>query len=196
MVSAAASNQADFVVEKMLEGRWQIVSSHPNKTKAAEAAKAIIEIEENMQVRIVGPSTEGSERQSEGASNAANERNLRILIAEDDPINQRVVVGLLSKIIPCQCDVVENGAEAVAALMRSSYDIVLMDIQMPVMDGVTATQEIRSLGGTISQVPIVAVTANVDQRDREEYLAAGMDDYVSKPINSKCLLAAISRCTG
>ena len=166
MVSEAFSNQANFIVEQFLDSRWKSVSSHISKTEADDTAKAIVENAKNMQVRVVQQATEASESELKDVSNAANEQNLRILIAEDDPINQKVVVALLSK-IPCQCDVVENGAEAVAALMRSSYDIVLMDIQMPVMDGVTATQEIRSLGSTISKVPIIAVTANVDQRDRD-----------------------------
>ena len=148
-----------------------------------------------MQVRVVQQAAKVSESDSENAVSTANEQDLRILIAEDKPINQKVVVGLLSP-LSCQCDVVGSGAEAVAALMRSSYDIVLMDVQMPVMDGVKATQEIRSLGGAIGKVPIIAITANAMQGDREEYLAAGMNDYVAKPIDRKLLLAAISRCTG
>jgi CheY-like chemotaxis protein len=134
--------------------------------------------------------TIGSNNHTKEASN----RDLRFLIAEDDEVNQRVIVGLLSQ-LPCQCDVVGNGAEAVAALMRSTYDIVFMDIQMPVMDGVTATREIRALGGEIGQVPIVAVTAHAMEGDRERYLDAGMNNYVSKPIKTQSLITAVNNCT-
>jgi CheY-like chemotaxis protein len=148
-----------------------------------------------MRMRVVEKATDDSRGGSQSLTKDEIERNLRILIVEDNLTNQKVVVGLLSQ-IPCQCEVVENGAEAVAALMRSPYDVVFMDIQMPVMDGVTATQEIRSLGGEVSGVPIIAITADAMQGDREKHLAAGMDDYVAKPINSESLFAAISRCTG
>ena len=139
--------------------------------------------------------SQNAESESENTVNEFEDQELRVLIAEDDPINQKVVIAMLGQ-LPCQCDVVGNGAEAIAALMRSHYDIVLMDVQMPGMDGVAATKEIRALGGPINKIPIIAITANAMAGDREKYLAAGMDDYVAKPIDSKQLFTAIGRCTG
>ena len=195
MDRAASFKQAGFAVEQLLDGRWEGVSLHDSKADADETAKALIEDIKDLQVRVVQQATEALESESENALNEADERELRILIAEDKLINQKVVIGLLSQ-IPCQYDVVENGAEAIAALIRSPYDIVLMDVQMPGTDGVAATKQIRSLGGPISKIPIIAITANAMAGDREKYLAAGMDDYVAKPIDSKQLYTAIGRCTG
>jgi len=122
-------------------------------------------------------------------------RSLRILIAEDNYINQTVISGMLAP-LDCQFDIVPNGLEAVAAVTRSTYDVVLMDIQMPEMDGVAATKQIRSLGGAFGQMPIIALTADAMQGDREKYLDAGMTDYVAKPIDQRELLSAISHCAG
>lgn len=95
--------------------------------------------------------------------------------------------------VNCQFDLVPNGLEAVAAITRSHYDLVLMDIQMPQMDGMEATKRIRSLPNKISDVPIIAMTANAMQGDRETYLDCGMNDYVSKPIDQRELVNAIVR---
>lgn len=119
---------------------------------------------------------------------------LRLLIAEDSEINRSVVTWMLTQ-LKCRFDVVSNGLEAVAAVTRSNYDLVLMDIQMPEMDGITATNQIRSLGGKLGQIPIIAMTANAMQGDREKFLAAGMNDYVSKPIDQRDMFDAIARCT-
>jgi hypothetical protein len=120
------------------------------------------------------------------------ERSLRILIAEDNKINQKVISWLLAP-LNGQFDIVENGLEAVAAVTRSNYDLVLMDIQMPEMDGVAATKQIRSLAGPVGQIPIIAMTANAMQGDREKYLLAGMNDYVAKPIDQRDFLTIITR---
>jgi CheY-like chemotaxis protein len=120
------------------------------------------------------------------------ERQLRILIAEDNPINQKVISSMLAP-IDCQFDIVPDGLEAVAAITRSNYDLVLMDIQMPQMDGIEATKRIRSLPNKISQIPIIAMTANAMQGDRETYLGVGMSDYMSKPIDQRELVNAIVR---
>jgi two-component system sensor histidine kinase/response regulator len=82
-------------------------------------------------------------------------------------------------------DVAENGAIAVKMVQEHSYDLVLMDMQMPVMDGVSATQAIRALGGEFAELPIVAMTANAMLSDREACLAAGMNDHLGKPIKPK-----------
>lgn len=122
-------------------------------------------------------------------------RKLRILGAEDNDINQFILRVMIEK-AGHHIDLVNDGVEAVSAVIRGSYDIVLMDVHMPEMDGVTATKKIREFEGDQAQIPIIAVTANAMKGDREKYLAAGMSDYVSKPIEPADLFAAIGRCTG
>jgi PAS domain S-box-containing protein len=125
----------------------------------------------------------------------AQRRNVRILLAEDNEVNQQVALQILSR-AGFQADLVVNGKEAVAAVRGKPYDVVLMDCQMPVMDGFEASQAIRKLPGLACAVPIIAMTANALQGDREACLAAGMDDYVSKPVDPDDLLAAIDRQCG
>lgn len=122
----------------------------------------------------------------------APKQNLRILAAEDNHVNQMVLSAMLEK-LGHHIDLVGNGIEAVAAVIRCQYDLVLMDVQMPEMDGVTATQKIRSLPGDVKDVPIVAITANAMLGDREKYLDAGMTDYISKPVNLEKLTGVIAR---
>jgi PAS domain S-box-containing protein len=126
-------------------------------------------------------------------SHMAERHPLRILLAEDNIINQKVALGILQK-LGYRADVTANGLEAVEALKRQPYDVVLMDIQMPEMDGVTATQRIRENGEPEQQPRIIAVTAHALKEDREHYLSQGMDDYISKPIRVKELVQALNRC--
>lgn len=119
----------------------------------------------------------------------------RILVAEDNPVNRKVISALIAP-HGHQLTLVDNGLKAVQALQAEAFDVVLMDVSMPVMDGPTATQEIRKLAGPMRDVPIIALTANAMAGDREIYLDAGMTDYVSKPIDVNALLAAIARQTG
>jgi CheY-like chemotaxis protein len=113
--------------------------------------------------------------------------HVRVLVAEDNVINQKVAVRLLEK-WGCRIDVAANGQEAVTMLAQFAYDIVFMDCQMPELDGFAATAAIRQREASTGQhVPIVAMTANAMQGDREECLAAGMDDYVSKPVRFDAL---------
>jgi CheY-like chemotaxis protein len=107
---------------------------------------------------------------------------LRILIAEDNRVNQMVAKKMLANLSYETVDVVENGRLAVAAAQDNQYDLILMDIQMPRLDGLSATQEIRNLLPADRQPYIVALTANALKGDREHFLAGGMDSYLSKPV--------------
>ncbi len=122
-------------------------------------------------------------------------RPLRILVAEDNHINQTVLLAMLGK-AGHRIDIAGNGLEAISSVTRVAYDLLLMDVQMPEMDGMTATRRIRDLPGETGRIPIIALTANAMKGDREKYLAAGMNDYVSKPIKPNALFAAIAGCTG
>lgn len=115
----------------------------------------------------------------------------RILLVEDNRVNQIVASGLLRK-MGHEVDHAENGERALAALTLKPYDLVLMDCQMPVMDGYEATRRIRQ-NPQWSRLPVIAVTANVMAGDRDECLASGMDDYITKPYNRKTLSAVIQR---
>jgi two-component system sensor histidine kinase/response regulator len=115
----------------------------------------------------------------------------RVLLVEDNDLNQQVALELLRQ-AGMRVDVAENGAVAVDRVRIQPYDIVLMDLQMPVMDGLTATREIRRLPGR-GGLPIVAMTANAMAGDRERCLAAGMQDHVSKPIEPARLWACLRR---
>jgi CheY-like chemotaxis protein len=118
---------------------------------------------------------------------------LRVLLVEDNSVNQRVALRLLEK-HGHQVTIAGTGVEALQALTRTEFDIVLMDVQMPVMSGLEATEEIRrSERGSGRHIPIVAMTAHAMNGDREACLASGMDGYLSKPIRLKELLAALDR---
>jgi CheY-like chemotaxis protein len=121
---------------------------------------------------------------------------VKVLLAEDNVINQRVAVGLLSK-RGHEVTVATNGRETVEAIGRDAFDVVLMDVQMPEMGGFEATAAIRALEKTTgSHVRIVAMTAHAMKGDRERCLAAGMDDYLAKPIDPGMLYEAVERAGG
>jgi PAS domain S-box-containing protein len=124
----------------------------------------------------------------------ARRQKVRILLAEDNPINQMVALRVLEK-LGFRADAVANGQEAIRSLETISYDIVFMDVQMPVMDGFEATRAIRS-GKTKApnpRIPIVAMTAHAMTGDRERCIEAGMDDYVTKPISPRALAEALNK---
>ncbi|MCP4542637.1 MAG: response regulator [Chloroflexi bacterium] len=118
---------------------------------------------------------------------------LRILLAEDNAVNQKLALRLLER-MGYRADVAGNGLEAIEALRRQQYDVILMDVQMPEMDGLEATHHIREKMDAKQQPRVIAMTANAMQEDRERCLAAGMDDYVSKPVRVEELVDALKKC--
>jgi CheY-like chemotaxis protein len=119
----------------------------------------------------------------------------KILLAEDNEVNRMLVMKMLER-LGHVAEPVENGREAVEAARSGGYDLILMDMQMPVMDGASATREIRKLPGAAGRVPIVALTADAISNHRERHLEAGLDGYFTKPIDWKTLAEAITRLTG
>jgi CheY-like chemotaxis protein/anti-sigma regulatory factor (Ser/Thr protein kinase) len=120
-------------------------------------------------------------------------RSARILVAEDNAVNQKLIARILEK-KGHRVDVVGNGREAVDAVMKVGYDLVLMDVQMPEMDGLEATRRIRAADRpAVARIPIIALTANAMQGDQERCLSAGMDDYLSKPVKPADLTATLDR---
>jgi CheY-like chemotaxis protein len=123
----------------------------------------------------------------------AERHPLRILVVEDNAINQNLIALLLEG-LGYKVDVSANGLEALITLRRQSYDAVLMDVQMPVMDGLEATGRIRQEFDISQQPRIIAMTANALRGDRESCLRAGMDDYISKPVRIEDLVTVLTRC--
>lgn len=117
---------------------------------------------------------------------------LRILVAEDHPVNQKMMTKMLEK-LGCRVDTADNGIEAIEKVEHGPYDLVLMDCQMPEMDGYTATAEIRCREEPSRRIPIIAVTAHAMAEDRERCLNAGMDDYMSKPVQKEAVSEMIRK---
>ncbi|MDB5750388.1 MAG: domain S-box [Ramlibacter sp.] len=141
------------------------------------------------------PLAPGKAMPAEAGKVAVRVRPLRILIAEDVEINRHILRTALGK-DGHQLEFATDGAQAVAMAQAAPFDVVLMDVQMPVMDGVEATRRIRALGGRFAHLPILGLTANVMARERDRYVAAGMDDCLPKPIDWDLLAAALARHSG
>ncbi|MGC9344521.1 MAG: response regulator, partial [Bacteroidales bacterium] len=132
--------------------------------------------------------TRSFEKISGKEKSQVNLKDANILLVEDNLINQKIVILSIQDMVK-SIDVAVNGKEAIDKFVKSRYDMVLMDIQMPVMDGMVATKKIREIeASTNTNVPIIAITANALSGDREKCLAVGMDDYISKPFQVDVLL--------
>ena len=135
---------------------------------------------------------DAGDRTSEHHLAMAERLPLKILLAEDNRINQLVALQMLGR-LGYRADVAQNGREVLEMLAQQRYDVVLMDARMPEMDGVMATRRIRATLAEDAQPYIIAVTADAMEGDRERYLAAGMDDYISKPVQLGELRAGLER---
>jgi CheY-like chemotaxis protein len=145
--------------------------------------------------RLLGASPAAPARRASYAidTTLAAERPLRILLAEDNVVNQKVAVRLLER-MGYRPDVTSNGLEALEAVHRQRYDVVLMDVQMPEMDGLEASRRITSELDALKRPRLVALTANVFKGDQQMCLEAGMDDYLAKPLDLVHLRDALLRC--
>ncbi|MFP5218283.1 MAG: response regulator [Actinomycetes bacterium] len=154
---------------------------HLTKPVKASALRDVV-------ARVLG----GSPETAAPTSAPAAQRPLRVLLAEDNAVNQRVALLMLER-LGQRADVVANGAEAVAAVERTPYDLVLMDVQMPEVDGLEATRRIRRQLPRERQPRIVAMTADATAEDRERCLAAGMDEHLGKPVRAEALADVLHR---
>jgi CheY-like chemotaxis protein len=157
-----------------------------NALRQAEREPASLDCRPIAPKRIAGAEPAAPDRVAARAADG-----LKILLTEDSPVNQQVALLILSK-AGHEVAIAGDGLEALAALERDSYDLVLMDMQMPNMDGIEATRRIRALEGEVAQIPIIAMTANAMPEDKERCLRAGMNDYVAKPIDTATLLEKIA----
>ncbi|MDA1259889.1 MAG: response regulator [Planctomycetota bacterium] len=160
-------------------------------------------LRQEMSRLVSAPAPQGAEEPSasvpptvvKAATEARPQARERLLLAEDNPVNRKLALKMLER-AGFLADVATNGAEAIDKVKQNTYDLVLMDCQMPEMDGYEATRKIRALGGVASQLPIVALTANAMVGDREKCMAAGMSDYLSKPLRQDEFHAMLERWLG
>jgi len=174
------------------------IAASPRSTQASELAVGVVltkPLRRRTLIDTIGsvlgvPADRGASPQSEQAGDAPDGVG-RILLAEDNDINALLATTLLEA-AGYEVSRVEDGAKAVEAAQDGAYDLILMDVQMPVMDGLQASRLIRDLSGRAAATPIVALTANAMQADREACMAAGMDDFITKPIVAQTFLEVVS----
>jgi CheY-like chemotaxis protein len=142
-------------------------------------------------VRLYQSLPEANAAQIASVKHSDERSPMRILLAEDNKINQKYAQALLEKRF--HLTIADNGLKAVELMQKHDYDLVLMDIQMPELDGLGATKQIRAMPEPKCQIPIIAMTANAQPNARAEYLAAGLNDYVTKPISPASLLELLDR---
>jgi len=143
--------------------------------------------------KALGTVEAGRARRTDSAVHPVAGRPLLVLVAEDNVVNQKLAIAMLKR-LGCSAIVAKNGEEAIACWIETHPDMILMDVQMPEVDGFEATRRIRGIelaSGT--RVPIIAMTAHAMRGDRERCLEAGMDDYISKPISGVTLEQTIAR---
>ncbi|MCT7985586.1 PAS domain S-box protein [Laspinema sp. A4] len=160
--------------------------------KPIKASRLLERLTQALQGQPSGVSSSLFLREDTGRSSPVMEsvKNLKILLVEDTPINQKVILNQL-KILGYAADCVENGQEALDCLAEQQYDLVLMDCLMPVLDGYKTTKALRDREGSSRHTPIIAMTANAMKGDREKCVEAGMDDYISKPVDLDQLAAIL-----
>jgi CheY-like chemotaxis protein len=130
-----------------------------------------------------------------GSATASAQRGLKILCAEDNPYG-RVVMNTILNELGHRTDFAESGEAAVRAVKRGGYDVVLMDVTLPVLDGIAATRAIRALPGIAGRIPIIGISGKSEASDESAARAAGMTDYLVKPVSPARLAAVISHATG
>jgi signal transduction histidine kinase/CheY-like chemotaxis protein len=173
---------------RALTDRW--LHKPVRRSTLFEALVTVLEPNTQAAVPTISANTQTSSNQIPDI-HTPHSRRLRILVAEDNPVNQKVAVALLRR-LGHECEIACDGQQTVDCVRSTPYDLVLMDIQMPGMDGYQATRSIRALPSESAHIPIIAVTANAMQGDAQKCLQAGMDRYVTKPISRAKLAAAIN----
>jgi len=206
-----STDQQDHIFEAFYQVDQTITREYGGTGLGLSIARKLVEVMGG-EIGVTSKLGEGSkfwftvvtDRANPSATNARERLQLKdqqpakglpfLLVAEDNTSNQKII-SLFLQTLGFEFKLVENGKHAVEAAATGAFDMVLMDINMPVMDGIEATQEIRALSGPMSALPIIAVTANAMKGDRDRYLAAGMNGYIAKPINMVKLLEVIAENT-
>lgn len=189
LIMMTASITSEKEKEALQEGFLAFLYKPIKQTQLLNILTKVVDSKEVSAVAV----KERKKKTSDIDRNLAERHPLKILVAEDNLVNQQLALQLLQR-MGYRAEVVSNGLEVLQALDRQAYALILMDVQMPEMDGLSATREICRRYGQADRPYIVAMTANAMQGDRDRCLNAGMDDYVSKPINFSELMTAIEKC--